>query len=350
MKYEEIEPHIIDFIKGNLDESLEYRIKAYLKENPDFQKEIDELRDTLDFVQDVPFEDPDLKLKMEFYAMLNSYQADHQEEKTSILATISQYLQSKIFVQRIIPLASVIFLAGYFTSVLLNQTQKAEQATSTIAMEETVQKQINPDSPKDDSQYASKEVISEDYSPPSLDRDEPTEVLALTDEEVDAEADLDIILDSAPELVDAREDTGDISLVTGSRARSTDDIMLEGRSIKTLESDERIQNIYTSLENKSQDEVIIQALIKALNSDPNPNVRIAAIDALEKFAERNQVKYLIAKSLDNQSSATVQLATIDLIVKYQIKEGVQSIKKLLVQPELNQTVRQQAEIALEIIS
>ena len=348
MKYEEIEPHIIDYIQGTLDESIEYRIKAYIKENPDFQKEIDELKDTLDFVADVPLEEPDPKLKMEFYAMLNSYQADNQEEKASFWATILEYFQSKTFTQRALPIASVIlliFLAGYFTSDLMKQ--QAADTASSMVMEETAPENIAAKVPADDSDSKPEEIITESNSTHSFSMNDSIETIALADEEVDLD---DFYEETEPELMDVSDEISDGFAPASSVVNPDDPVAFDDRITQTVESDERIQNIYTSLETKNQDEMIIQALIKALNNDPNPNVRIAAIDALEKFADKNQVKYLIAKSLGNQSSATVQLATLDLIVKYQIKEGAQSIKKLLIQPELNQTVRQQAEIALEIIS
>ncbi|MEO1653477.1 MAG: HEAT repeat domain-containing protein, partial [Bacteroidota bacterium] len=97
-------------------------------------------------------------------------------------------------------------------------------------------------------------------------------------------------------------------------------------------------------------ERIINALINTLNTDPNPNVRIAAIDALERFSGQDQVRTLIARSLNNQSSPTVQLATIDILVKYQIKAGAPFLEKLLDQSGLNPSVRVQAQLALEILS
>ncbi|NJO01251.1 MAG: hypothetical protein HC880_05715 [Bacteroidia bacterium] len=81
MKYEEIEPHLIDYLRGTADEAVEYRIKAYLEQHPQFRKEMDELRETLDFFQEAPLHEPEPSLKMNFYAMLDRYEKT-TEEKT----------------------------------------------------------------------------------------------------------------------------------------------------------------------------------------------------------------------------------------------------------------------------
>ncbi|MDX2306183.1 MAG: HEAT repeat domain-containing protein [Microscillaceae bacterium] len=340
MKYEDIEPYLIDFVKGNLDEDLEYRIRAYLNANPDFQKEIDELKDTLEFVQESPLIEPEPGLKMEFYAMLNAYQVSPPTEKTPVWTYILDVFQSR----KTLTWGSfilVIFLAGYFTSNIIHQPG-TDQSESALSANQAQEKPSASQAPYSEKKYQDQDLSAEnsadegeEYTLSSEDSKEP---LAISE------------IEALDNEIPASGGISDELIAFEQRARSGEDISRDQLIKNDLNSDERIQNIYTSMKSVNQDEVIIQALIRALNTDPNPNVRIAAIEALEKFAGQNQVKHIIARSLDNQSSATVQLATIDLIVKYQIKEGASSLKKLLVQPGINQTVKQQAEIALELIS
>ena len=58
----------------------------------------------------------------------------------------------------------------------------------------------------------------------------------------------------------------------------------------------------------------------------------------------------IAQSLNYQQSPSLQIAAIDLIVKYNIREGKKTIEKLLKKTDLNATVKEQAKLALQVMS
>jgi hypothetical protein len=62
------------------------------------------------------------------------------------------------------------------------------------------------------------------------------------------------------------------------------------------------------------DTQVLAALLHAVNHDPNVNVRLAAVDALRKFAGNPVVKGSLDQSLVKQDSPMVQLALIDFIV------------------------------------
>ncbi len=77
--YNEIEPYLLDYAQNiEVPEEINYRIKAYLQKNPDFQKELDELKETADFLDDMPLVAPSPQLSIGFYAMLAQEQAKTQ--------------------------------------------------------------------------------------------------------------------------------------------------------------------------------------------------------------------------------------------------------------------------------
>ncbi len=85
--YEEIEPYLLDYVQ-NLDipEEIDYRIKAYLQKNPDFQKELDELKETADFLKEMPLASPSPQVSIGFYAML----AQEQNKVATVAKPIAQ--------------------------------------------------------------------------------------------------------------------------------------------------------------------------------------------------------------------------------------------------------------------
>ncbi|NJL15781.1 MAG: HEAT repeat domain-containing protein [Microscillaceae bacterium] len=115
-------------------------------------------------------------------------------------------------------------------------------------------------------------------------------------------------------------------------------------------SDERLGAVYSPASQYENEAQVLAALLAVLQTDPSPNVRIAAIDALERFIQSPEVRQQLCESLLGQDSPTTQMATIDVLVKYQIREGVVVLRRFLTQRNLNATVREQAQLALEILS
>jgi hypothetical protein len=352
MNYEEIEPYIIDYLKGNVEEAMEYRIKAYLQQNPEFQKELDELEEMLGLVQATPLLEPAPQLKMNFYAMLNeAKRAEQKKTQANVWDKILDFFRQRTLTQSL-AFASVIlliFLTGYWTSIWFNQnqiTKQSESAQEKIAAEESdataplARDEKNADTTKSLALEARKEESN---------KTQWLKELKTTASPAISDADIGL---SRTEKEEAKE------IISGESFKDEPPapLMLEksDNSVAVMpavvEADERIETIYASLNTVNQEEKIVNALIQALMTDPNPNVRIAAIDALEKFANKDAVKYQIVKTLEYQESPSVQLATIDLIVKYNIKAGAEPLRKLLKQTKLNSKVKEQAQIALQVIS
>jgi hypothetical protein len=60
---------------------------------------------------------------------------------------------------------------------------------------------------------------------------------------------------------------------------------------------------------------VVAALLDTLMHDPNVNVRLATIDALERFADREVVRRGALQALPEQTSPLVQIALIDFAVE-----------------------------------
>lgn len=94
------------------------------------------------------------------------------------------------------------------------------------------------------------------------------------------------------------------------------------------------------------DPEVMQALLRAVNDDPNVNVRLAAVDALHQAAGDARVRSSLIESLPKQNSPMVQIALIDLMVDMREKQSAGALKRLLNDKSLNEAVRQRAEWGL----
>lgn len=91
----------------------------------------------------------------------------------------------------------------------------------------------------------------------------------------------------------------------------------------------------------------IDALLVTLNTDPNPNVRLAAIDALSSFIEQPRVRQGLVQSILLQKSPVVLLTLAELLVTAREKEARQPIEILLLRNDLNIFLRRGLEINLD---
>ncbi|WP_375435659.1 HEAT repeat domain-containing protein [uncultured Hymenobacter sp.] len=90
----------------------------------------------------------------------------------------------------------------------------------------------------------------------------------------------------------------------------------------------------------------IQVLINTLNADPNPNVRLAACEALYRLRADPRVGPALVQALPNQNDPNVQITLIELLVALRDKRAVPTLERLSRQSDALPAVRQQAASGL----
>jgi HEAT repeat protein len=91
---------------------------------------------------------------------------------------------------------------------------------------------------------------------------------------------------------------------------------------------QRVMGANVAYEMKSADDEIVNALVNAMNEDPNTNVRLTALEALGKFYQQGHVRDKLIKSLATQKDPVVQIALIRLLVQMKEKEVVNQLEKI----------------------
>jgi len=108
----------------------------------------------------------------------------------------------------------------------------------------------------------------------------------------------------------------------------------------------RIQGVTYAYQMTQPDPQVEQALLYAAGHDSNVNVRLSAVDALERYAADPNVRSALPATLAAQDSPLAQVALIDLVVKSKDRDCASALRRLASRPEADDAVRQRAQWAI----
>ena len=109
----------------------------------------------------------------------------------------------------------------------------------------------------------------------------------------------------------------------------------------------RLRGVTYSYQMARPDAQVEQALLYAVNHDSNVNVRLSAVDALEKYAASPLIRRALADAVPLQDSPLVQIALMDLLVQLNDKEAAPALRKLAQDAQADNQVRQHAAWAIQ---
>jgi hypothetical protein len=110
---------------------------------------------------------------------------------------------------------------------------------------------------------------------------------------------------------------------------------------------ERLRAISWSRQLEEPRDDVLEALLSALDSDSNVNVRLAAVDALARFSDEPIVRAGLRSALERQDSPLVQIELIDLLAASDDSESISIIRKLGENEDLNPVVRERLEVVTQ---
>jgi len=112
--------------------------------------------------------------------------------------------------------------------------------------------------------------------------------------------------------------------------------------LQAQSSSSRIRGASYGGEVARPDHEIEQALLYAVNHDANVNVRLSAVDALEKWAGHSDIQRALVDALPMQDSALVEIALIDVLVEVNDKAALPALRQLAANAQADEAVRQRA--------
>lgn len=134
---------------------------------------------------------------------------------------------------------------------------------------------------------------------------------------------------------------------SGEIAALRDDMRLVGLALLDHQSaSERLVGVEWAQRVSSAPQVV-QALLERVDYDPNPNVRLAAIEALRPRLGEPQVAAGLAAALERQDEPLVQVTLADLLLASGGADGAAAVRRLLERDDLEPTVRDYLGAALQ---
>jgi hypothetical protein len=119
--------------------------------------------------------------------------------------------------------------------------------------------------------------------------------------------------------------------------------------IRQQSATDRLKGVSWSGQIDAPSNDIVQALVDTLMHDPSVNVRLASIDALQRFADRDAVRRAALDAVQTQMSPLVQIALIDFVVKANERSSVPVLKQLAEDPQVHEAVRARASWGLQML-
>jgi hypothetical protein len=94
---------------------------------------------------------------------------------------------------------------------------------------------------------------------------------------------------------------------------------------------------------------VTSALLQTLNNDENPNVRLAALEALRPYSKDSQIREALIHSISQQKSPLVQLALAELMAELQEKGAINEIQKILEDGETPSDIKEKIQESIQVI-
>lgn len=115
---------------------------------------------------------------------------------------------------------------------------------------------------------------------------------------------------------------------------------------RPVSASNRIRLVATAPRAATPGDPTVQVLVNTLNFDPNPNVRLAACEALYRLRADPRVPEALVHSLPLQTDPNVQITLIDLLVALRVPRAVPQLERLAQRPDALPVVRAQAEAGI----
>jgi len=125
--------------------------------------------------------------------------------------------------------------------------------------------------------------------------------------------------------------------------------MLMHNQLNQVSASERIMAVHELKLADEPDMQILESLIYTMNADPNPNVRLAAVEALAHYHQDKTAQQALKASLTEQRNPNVQIAILDVLASSGQKDAVHEIQQFLQQDDLQEEVKKQAESSLNTL-
>jgi hypothetical protein len=141
---------------------------------------------------------------------------------------------------------------------------------------------------------------------------------------------------------DAAAQLNDLRQELGAMRRMVALSMLQQQS-----ASQRLEGVSWSTRLPEPDPKVMGALMHTVRFDNSVDVRLAALDAVSRYADRPEVRRDLVDVLQTAQSPMVQVALIDLLVDLHDKSAVPQFRKFQQDPNVNPTVKKRVDWGIQ---
>ncbi|BDC51647.1 hypothetical protein F183_A39620 [Bryobacterales bacterium F-183] len=109
---------------------------------------------------------------------------------------------------------------------------------------------------------------------------------------------------------------------------------------------ERLKGVTFASRADKSDRDVVFALLDTVKSDPNVNVRLAAVDAFKRFGTDHAARRQLLEAIKLQESPMVQIAIIELLVDLNDQSAVKALNAMTQDDKLQKAVQERARWAV----
>jgi hypothetical protein len=139
----------------------------------------------------------------------------------------------------------------------------------------------------------------------------------------------------------------DVSVLTQEVSELKEMMMLS--LLENESASDRLRAVSLTSDMNQVSDKVSKALFMTLNSDPNVNVRLAALEALIPFSSQSGVREGLIRSIALQDSPLVQLNLAELMAAIQEKKSVSELQKIVDSDSTPAEVRDKIKKSIEIL-
>jgi len=110
---------------------------------------------------------------------------------------------------------------------------------------------------------------------------------------------------------------------------------------------QRLEGVSWTTRLQEPDPKVLSALFHTLRFDNSVDVRLAALDALSRYANRPEIRRELAGVLETNQSPLVQVALIDLLVDLHDRGAVPQFQKVQQDPRIDPTVKKRVDWGIQ---
>ncbi len=112
---------------------------------------------------------------------------------------------------------------------------------------------------------------------------------------------------------------------------------------------ERLRGLEWLSELNLESEQVLEALYDKLNNDPNINVRFAALETLDAYAEKEEVRRKLVQLLETPNLPMIRAELIKLLVRHAEKDSVPTLIQISQDANEDETIRELATWSSQVL-